>query len=94
VKKLLKEENGFMDGFQVCNLASHFPWNWSHVSPKSSSTFLGKNTHPFAIMSFFGQVVQERKIIQKKFLRNKRIYFPQILATFPNWTTSKEVAMP
>jgi hypothetical protein len=74
VKKSLKEKDDFMDVFQVCNLASHFPWNWSHVSPKSSSTFLGKNTHPFAIMSFFGQVVQERKIIQSNFLRKKNIF--------------------
>jgi len=72
VKNSFKEEDGFMDVFQVCNLVSHFPWNWSHVSPKSSSTFLGKNTHPFAIMSFLGQVVQETKIIQNKVLRGKK----------------------
>jgi hypothetical protein len=92
VKKTFKEEDGFMDVFLVCNLVSHFPWNWSHASPKSSSTFLGTNTHPFAIISFLGQVVQERKIIQNKFLRGKKS-FPQILATLPNWTTSREVAL-
>jgi hypothetical protein len=72
VEKSFKEEDSFMDVFQVYNLTSHFLWNWSHVSPKSSRTFLGKNTHPFAIMSFLGQVVQKRKIIQNKFLREKK----------------------
>jgi hypothetical protein len=40
--------------------------------PRAQGPSLGKNTHPFAIMSFLGQVVQETKIIQNKVLRGKK----------------------